>query len=109
MPTAFGHGLAGPEGVGNSGYRVATAASPKGKQVNIPALRVWLDGNVYSVNEVGVLPQESYLFSLCLSRALEFSLGAKGFGQEESILFLGVLRACTSALVKVYNEPYQIL
>ena len=64
MPTVFGHGLVGPKGVGNSGYRAASAASPIGNQVNIPELEVWLDGNVYSVNEVGVIPQKSYLFLL---------------------------------------------
>ena len=64
MPTAFGHGLAGSKGVCNYGYRVASAASPKEKQVNIPALRVWLDGNVYSVNEAIVFPRKSCLFLL---------------------------------------------
>jgi hypothetical protein len=87
MPTVFGHGLVGPKGVGNSGYRAAPAASPKGNQVNIPELGGWPDGNMYSVNEVGVFPLESYLFSLCCSDPWNVLCTRWGMGQRRALLF----------------------
>jgi len=89
MPTVFGHGLVGPKGVGNSGYRAAPAASPKGNQVNIPELGARSDGNVHSVNEVGVFPLESFLFSLCPSGPCNVLCTSWGSGGRRAPLFLG--------------------